>query len=72
MPVTVNKEMCLGCGACTEVCPVGAIVLGEDGLAESDPNTCLDCGACVATCPVGAISQDQTKRKSLVFCGMSL
>ena len=58
MPVTVNKELCLGCGACTEVCPVGALALGEDGLAESNQDICIDCGACVATCPVGAISQD--------------
>ena len=58
MPATVNKELCLGCGACTEVCPVGAIALGDDGLAECNQDLCIDCGACVATCPAEAISQD--------------
>lgn len=57
MPVTVDKELCIGCGACTGVCPVEAITLGEDGKAGCDESTCIDCGACVATCPVSAISQ---------------
>lgn len=57
MPALVNHDVCLGCGACTDVCPVGAIELGEDGLATVNEDLCLDCGACVATCPVEAISQ---------------
>ena len=37
MPVEVNKEICIGCGACVDVCLVGAIKLNEaDGEAESD------------------------------------
>ncbi|MBR0138597.1 MAG: 4Fe-4S binding protein [Erysipelotrichaceae bacterium] len=57
MPVTVNKDLCLGCGACEGACPVASIKLGADGKAEGDEATCIDCGACVATCPVGAIEQ---------------
>ncbi|MDD6467391.1 MAG: 4Fe-4S binding protein [Erysipelotrichaceae bacterium] len=57
MPVTVNKDTCIGCGACTGVCPVEAITLREDGKAGCDADTCIDCGACVGTCPVEAISQ---------------
>ncbi|MEA5026360.1 Ferredoxin [bioreactor metagenome] len=57
MPAKVNKEVCIGCGACVGVCPVEAIKLDDDGKAGVDELSCIDCGACVATCPVGAISQ---------------
>lgn len=57
MPANVNKDVCLGCGACTGVCPVGAIKLDADGKAEVDENACIECGACSGTCPAGAISQ---------------
>jgi len=57
MPAKVNKDTCIGCGACVGVCPVEAIKLEDDGKAVVDENVCIDCGACVATCPVGAISQ---------------
>ena len=54
MPVKVDKDVCLGCGACTSVCRTGAIALNEDGLANCDEAVCIDCGACADACPVGA------------------
>lgn len=57
MPVTVDQEKCLGCGACTGACPTGAIALNGDGKAECNGDVCIDCGACVGTCPAEAISQ---------------
>ena len=56
MPVVVNKDLCLGCGACVSVCPVEALSLDADGHAESNKDVCIDCGTCVDTCPVQAIS----------------
>ncbi len=44
---------CLGCGACLEVCPAGAISL-EDGRARV-ASTCKGCGRCVAACPTSAM-----------------
>ena len=56
MPVTVNQEVCIGCGACTGVCPVSALDFNADGKVDVNTDTCIDCGACIGTCPVSAIS----------------
>lgn len=57
MPVTINKDTCIGCGACVGVCPVGALSMDDDSKSVCDEGTCIDCGACVSSCPVEAISQ---------------
>lgn len=57
MPVEVNKELCIGCGACVGVCPADALSLDDEGKAECNPDLCLDCGACVSTCPTSAIEE---------------
>jgi len=56
MAVKIDKETCIGCGACVDVCPVSALSM-EDGKAVCDEGTCIDCGACIGTCPVSAISE---------------
>ena len=48
MPVKVNADTCIGCGACVGVC---------DYKSECDEGTCIDCGSCISACPVEAISQ---------------
>lgn len=55
MAVKIDKDTCIGCGACVAQCPVQALSL-VDGKAEVDANTCTDCGACVGVCPVQALS----------------
>ena len=69
MPVQIEKETCIGCGACVGVCPVTALALNDEGKCECDEDTCIDCHACVGTCPVSAISpKEQLKQtvKSLI------
>ena len=54
MAAKVNEELCTGCGACVEVCPVEAIRL-SNGKAQIDGEKCVDCGVCVGECPTDAI-----------------
>ncbi|MCB5247846.1 MAG: 4Fe-4S binding protein [Candidatus Cloacimonetes bacterium] len=56
MAVKIDKETCIGCGACVDVCPVQALSM-EDGKAKCDEGTCIDCGACIGVCPTQAISE---------------
>ena len=43
MPVTVDKDTCIGCGACVGVCPVAALALDENGKSGCDEDTCISC-----------------------------
>lgn len=57
MSVKVDKEKCIGCGACAAICPDG-FELSEDGKAKvKDENApCVD--SAVSSCPVEAISKE--------------
>ncbi|MDP2718869.1 MAG: 4Fe-4S binding protein [Dehalococcoidia bacterium] len=48
-----DREKCTACGDCVKVCPVNAVVLGDD-FPEVDEEWCIGCGICVAGCPSGA------------------
>jgi len=50
----INKEECIGCEACVDACPFGALSM-VDGVAEVDEK-CTACGACLDVCPVDALS----------------
>ena len=50
----VEVDRCMGCGACVEACPRGAITLVE-GVANIDQTLCERCEACVKACPEDAI-----------------
>jgi len=56
MAVKIDKETCIGCGACVDVCPVEALEMIDD-KAVVDEDACTDCGACIDECPVEAISE---------------
>ncbi|MCQ2507354.1 MAG: 4Fe-4S binding protein [Dorea sp.] len=53
MAALVNKNECIGCGACMGECPTSAIEVVQ--TASVDPDTCVSCGTCVDVCPVDAI-----------------
>ncbi len=44
--MNISKEKCVGCANCVPVCSVGAIYIGDDGLAEINTETCVECHNC--------------------------
>jgi len=51
----VDKDLCVGCGSCVEICPFDALSLDE-GIAAVDDAACMGCGVCVGQCPEGALT----------------
>lgn len=50
----IDKDKCIGCGSCIDVCPFGALTLVDDLVVVNDK--CTACGACLDVCPVNALS----------------
>lgn len=59
---------CLGHGDCERVCPVGAIKVGENGIANVDEDKCISCGLCQKACPKKVITMIPQKSKVTVTC----
>lgn len=54
--VVRNEEKCSQCGACTVVCPVGALYLERPSMEVHFDNVkCVVCGMCVQYCPLKAM-----------------
>lgn len=68
-PFRVEKDKCIKCGRCSEVCPVGDIEGGK-GLMPRwlHKKECLSCFSCYHHCPTHAIEYGcRTKRKGQYY-----
>ena len=65
MKVNVDKDICIGCGACQAVCP-DVFEIDDDGLAKSNNDKITeenmdDVRDALEGCPVGAITEENNK-----------
>jgi NAD-dependent dihydropyrimidine dehydrogenase PreA subunit len=79
----LDESACIGCGACTEVCPHQVFTLNERKVHIVDRDACMECGACMLNCPTKAIQlkpgvgcasyimKAWLKRKNAAACGNS-
>jgi Na+-translocating ferredoxin:NAD+ oxidoreductase subunit B len=49
-----DKQRCVGCGKCRDICPVEAIRM-EGDFPVVDTEWCIGCGVCAVPCPSSAI-----------------
>ncbi|MBN2341576.1 MAG: 4Fe-4S binding protein [Deltaproteobacteria bacterium] len=53
--IKVNDMRCNGCSRCVPMCPLEAITISDEGLAEINHTKCTLCQACLDACPRGAL-----------------
>lgn len=61
MELYLKKESCCGCGACADICPVGAVRMASDRegfcYPEIDQEKCVNCGRCGQICPMKKVPE---------------
>ncbi|MBN1763050.1 MAG: 4Fe-4S binding protein [Methanomicrobia archaeon] len=57
--ITINEELCTGCGLCVPNCPEGALQIIDGKARLVSDLICDGLGACIGDCPEGAISVEE-------------
>ncbi len=71
MEFWIKNTQCTGCGACINICPVGAIKAVTDNCGFKHPiidiEKCINCGQCKQTCPILKKLETNKSTKPNVF-----
>ena len=55
--IKIDKEKCIGCGACQSICPEVFEVVGDKAIIKKQIDTpCVE--DALSSCPTGAIERD--------------
>ena len=54
--ICIDKENCVGCEKCVDICPGNLLTLKNSYAAIRDVRDCWGCCACVKICPRNAIA----------------
>lgn len=57
--ISINEQLCNGCGACVDGCHEGALQMIEGKARIVSELYCDGLGACIGECPVGAITIEE-------------
>lgn len=65
--ITVNEELCKGCGMCVNACPKKILELSRDRInakgyhpaSMTDESKCIGCTSCAIMCPDVAITVER-------------
>lgn len=68
----ISKERCVGCANCVPICSVGAIYIGDDGLAEINTESCVECHNCYRSLSFEHLQPGLTRTIRRVLKKMSL
>ncbi len=53
--VIIDRDKCIGCDICVQVCPMGILALDKDGKAYMKYDECWYCMPCETDCPTDAV-----------------
>lgn len=60
--ISIDQDLCTGCGICFEICPFGVPQPDSNGKFEiTEPERCTECSACKRNCPAMAILLQERK-----------
>ena len=69
----ISEDVCTGCGACNNCCPVDAIEMLEDQEGFKYPNIdmdkCISCGKCKKVCQMNIDPVENCNHLECIRCG---